>query len=108
MALARRVYVAHHIDSPRTRIVFSVASRVVTFIDPTSECSHGYRIIRPREKSQWHAEWEEHTHLYSPAGVHHLQFIFDVSGSALVNWTGRRESLDALARSAKGEGTGMV
>ena len=36
------------------------------------------------------------------------QFNFDVSGSALVNWTGRRGSLDALARSAKGEGTGMV
>ena len=78
VVLVRRVYVAHHIDSPRTRIVFSVASRVVTLIDCTSKCSYGYRKIRPREKSQWHA-----------AGVLHWQLIFDVSEVARTTGLGQ-------------------
>ena len=40
--------------SIRRDLSVEVGSLVITFVDPISEWSHGYRKIRPREKSQGH------------------------------------------------------
>ena len=46
VALVRRVYVAHHIDSPRTRIVFSAASSEVQLWKRASQRKTGDANIR--------------------------------------------------------------